>query len=243
MYAVDPRFAGQKAGLKEEMRFFLSQGKRNNRSDYNEILNIISESKGIPLDFEIRRPHVEAQTIGSGKNQIRSGQILHFGITPVEEKGRVIMGFVPDYPSDLQKFGLWSLRAIDSSQLRHVLIYIQNYRQEFHGNRLREDDFRTDRDCTDIRERCPYGQRSVFFGFLGLVSLQLGVFNLLPIPILDGGVIALLLIEGLIGRDLSLNQGEDRSGRLCFPDPPDGFRRIQRSVEDRRLQPALSLIR
>jgi regulator of sigma E protease len=44
----------------------------------------------------------------------------------------------------------------------------------------------------------------VFFGFLGLVSLQLGVFNLLPIPILDGGVIALLLIEGIIGRDLSL---------------------------------------
>jgi regulator of sigma E protease len=37
-----------------------------------------------------------------------------------------------------------------------------------------------------------------------LVSLQLGVFNLLPIPILDGGVIALLLIESVIGRDLSL---------------------------------------
>jgi regulator of sigma E protease len=36
------------------------------------------------------------------------------------------------------------------------------------------------------------------------VSLQLGVFNLLPIPILDGGVIALLAIESIIGRDLSL---------------------------------------
>jgi regulator of sigma E protease len=36
----------------------------------------------------------------------------------------------------------------------------------------------------------------------------LGVFNLLPIPILDGGVIALLLIEGLLRRDLSLNLKE-----------------------------------
>ena len=36
------------------------------------------------------------------------------------------------------------------------------------------------------------------------MSLNLGIFNLLPIPILDGGVIALLLIEGVIGRDLSL---------------------------------------
>ena len=41
-------------------------------------------------------------------------------------------------------------------------------------------------------------------GFMALVSLQLGIFNLFPIPILDGGVIALLAVEGLIGRDLSL---------------------------------------
>jgi len=37
-----------------------------------------------------------------------------------------------------------------------------------------------------------------------MISLQLGVFNLLPIPILDGGVIALLLIEGILRRDLSM---------------------------------------
>ena len=41
-------------------------------------------------------------------------------------------------------------------------------------------------------------------GFMALISLQLGIFNLFPIPILDGGVIALLAIEGLIGRDISL---------------------------------------
>jgi regulator of sigma E protease len=36
------------------------------------------------------------------------------------------------------------------------------------------------------------------------ISLNLGVFNLLPIPILDGGVILFLLIEGLMRRDISL---------------------------------------
>jgi len=36
------------------------------------------------------------------------------------------------------------------------------------------------------------------------ISLNLGIFNLLPIPILDGGVILLLLIEGLMQRDISL---------------------------------------
>jgi regulator of sigma E protease len=36
------------------------------------------------------------------------------------------------------------------------------------------------------------------------ISLNLGIFNLLPIPILDGGVIMLLLIEGVMRRDISL---------------------------------------
>jgi len=36
------------------------------------------------------------------------------------------------------------------------------------------------------------------------ISLQLGIFNLLPIPVLDGGVIMLLAVESLMRRDLSL---------------------------------------
>jgi regulator of sigma E protease len=41
-------------------------------------------------------------------------------------------------------------------------------------------------------------------GLTAGISLNLGIFNLLPIPILDGGVILLLLIEGLMRRDISL---------------------------------------
>jgi regulator of sigma E protease len=37
------------------------------------------------------------------------------------------------------------------------------------------------------------------------ISLNLGIFNLLPIPILDGGVILFLFLETLMGRDISLN--------------------------------------
>ena len=36
------------------------------------------------------------------------------------------------------------------------------------------------------------------FGMLGFLSLNLGIFNLLPIPVLDGGAIFLLLLEGLL---------------------------------------------
>ena len=37
-----------------------------------------------------------------------------------------------------------------------------------------------------------------------VISLNLGIFNLLPIPIMDGGVILLLFIEGLMRREISL---------------------------------------
>ena len=43
-----------------------------------------------------------------------------------------------------------------------------------------------------------------FVGLMAMVSLNLAIFNLLPIPILDGGVILLLLVEMIMGRDLSL---------------------------------------
>jgi len=49
------------------------------------------------------------------------------------------------------------------------------------------------------------------FGMLGFLSLNLGIFNLLPIPVLDGGAIFLLLLEGLlatIGLSLSMTVRE-----------------------------------
>jgi regulator of sigma E protease len=49
---------------------------------------------------------------------------------------------------------------------------------------------------------------SAFFLLMSMVSLNLAIFNLLPIPILDGGGIMLLLVEMLIRRDLSLQVKE-----------------------------------
>lgn len=49
---------------------------------------------------------------------------------------------------------------------------------------------------------------SAFFMLMSMVSLNLAIFNLLPIPILDGGTILLLLVEMTMQRDLSLNVKE-----------------------------------
>ncbi len=39
-----------------------------------------------------------------------------------------------------------------------------------------------------------------FLGFLAVISVSLGVLNLLPVPILDGGQLAFLAVESVIGR-------------------------------------------
>ncbi len=46
------------------------------------------------------------------------------------------------------------------------------------------------------------------FGLAAVISLNLGILNLLPFPILDGGLILLLIIEGVMQRDISINVKE-----------------------------------
>ena len=59
---------------------------------------------------------------------------------------------------------------------------------------------------------------SEFFQLMCMVSLNLAIFNLLPIPILDGGVIVMLLVEMLMQRDLSMNVKEAvfKVGFVCI---------------------------
>ena len=50
---------------------------------------------------------------------------------------------------------------------------------------------------------------------MAMISINLGIFNLLPIPILDGGMILFLLIESLIRRDIN-QQLKERVYQVAF---------------------------
>jgi len=47
-----------------------------------------------------------------------------------------------------------------------------------------------------------------FIALMGMLSLQLGILNLLPVPMLDGGQLAVVVIEGALRRDFSLRVKE-----------------------------------
>jgi regulator of sigma E protease len=42
-----------------------------------------------------------------------------------------------------------------------------------------------------------------FLGFMAIVSVSLGVLNLLPVPILDGGHLVYYIIEFILGKPVS----------------------------------------
>jgi regulator of sigma E protease len=44
--------------------------------------------------------------------------------------------------------------------------------------------------------------------FMAVISVNLAILNLLPVPILDGGMIIFLLIELVVGKPLSIRKRE-----------------------------------
>ncbi len=207
--AVDADSPARKAGLKEGDEILSVRKDGQVGRSYNDILNIISESKDVPLEFEIRRPAAlpKGADPQPAADRASRGQasLLRLSITPVETGGRVIIGFVPEIPTDLEKFGLGG--AVIQSVRRNFEMSSLTFKiigRIFKGSASVKTISGPIEIARISGNAARTGNARVFLGFLGLVSLQLGVFNLLPIPILDGGVIALLLIEGVIGRDISL---------------------------------------
>lgn len=49
---------------------------------------------------------------------------------------------------------------------------------------------------------------AALFSLMAMISLNLGLLNLMPIPVLDGGHIFIMAIEGLAGRDFSIRMKE-----------------------------------
>lgn len=158
---------------------------------FYESLETISSSQGESLLVEVRR----------------GDQIFERTITAAEIDGRWRIGTVVNLVR-VQKHGL--LKAIQKSLERNYRLTALTF------NVLgRIITGRTSvRTLSGPIEIARYSGRAASTGgiqllsFMAFVSLQLGILNLMPIPILDGGVIALLALEGLMRRDISINVKE-----------------------------------
>ena len=158
---------------------------------FDESAQLIRSSEGSPLRFEV----------------LRDNQVFETTLSAVQMEDRWRIGTAVEI-TQLEQYGF--LEALEHSLQRNVRLTLLTFHvvgRIFTG--------RTSlRAMSGPIEIARFSGMAAAMGlvpllnFMALVSLQLGIFNLMPIPILDGGVIALLAIEGLIRRDLSMRVKE-----------------------------------
>lgn len=139
---------------------------------------------------------------------LRKGQTLQFSITPREYNERGFLGISSQTLVVMKKYGIvesisrgvkrcWELTTMTFDMLRR-LVTLQASVKTVGGPIM----------IAQMSGEVARQGLSEMLNFMGLVSLSLGIFNLLPIPILDGGHIFLLFVEFLNRKPLSIHKRE-----------------------------------
>lgn len=146
---------------------------------------------------------------------LRNGQEHRVTVVPFDDRGRGRIGFARVPPVvPLVETRLGPGRALKES-LRQNLFYLwvtqEALRQILRGQRTVRETFAGPLRIAEVSGEAASQGVKELVRLMSYLSLSLGVFNLLPVPVLDGGVIFLLLIEwffGLAGRQMSVSLRE-----------------------------------
>jgi regulator of sigma E protease len=139
---------------------------------------------------------------------IRDGQPVEVQVTPVVQNGNRMIGIDIPPPTVMIKLGFAAAldRSIETNSDNAALIFQvlgKLFKREASLKQL-------DGPIGIVRVSGQMFEAGIgpLIQLVALISLNLGLLNLLPIPILDGGVMLLLVIESIMGRDLSLAMKE-----------------------------------
>jgi regulator of sigma E protease len=139
---------------------------------------------------------------------VRSGSVTTIDIVPQDDGGQGKIGIGLAFPSEIQRLTPIAAVRAGFEECRRMT------RETFRviGKLLtRKASIRQVSGPVDIArisgEAARSGLHSLIW-LMGLISLQLGIFNLLPIPILDGGHLTIIAFETTIRRDLSIRVKE-----------------------------------
>jgi regulator of sigma E protease len=180
----------QKAGLKKGDTFVSVNGKPVRSS--LRLLDLIAEAKGSPVDLVYAR----------------AGQEYHTTVAPVwsDYQGSKAWRIGAALESPVEIVKLPFREAVAESWRKNVQLAKLTY-QFIEGiieRRMSAKGLQGPIGIAQLSGQAAREGVEVYIELMAAVSLNLAVFNLLPIPILDGGVMLMLLIEMLLRRDLSL---------------------------------------
>ena len=134
----------------------------------------------------------------------RQGKTLTLHITPRLEGKVGKIGIMSGMKSEVRKYGLFSAAARSIKENMRLAFIIVNFIRDLIAGKASA---RQIGGPIEIANFSYAFFRMGFFAmmsFIAIISLQLGIINLFPIPVLDGGHILVLGLEGLFRRDFSL---------------------------------------
>lgn len=133
----------------------------------------------------------------------RNGEQKTLTITPRSEGGVGKIGIMQVPKSVKKKYGFFvSIGQSVKENVRLVTLVVDVIKKLFTGEA-------STRQLAGPIEIANFSYAALKLGFVALISwialfsLQLGIINLIPIPVLDGGQLFVLIIEGIIRRDLN----------------------------------------
>ena len=203
LQAVEPGMPAAKAGLQAGDEIVSING--SVIRFWPHITELLQENKGKELEIGYRRQGVEGTAKLIPVNETVQGD--------PEARWRMGVAFQSEMISRQLGFSEAMGQSLETNKKFAVLIF------EFVGKIFRSEmSVRTLEGPIGIARLSGQAARQglpELISLMAAISLNLGIFNLFPIPVLDGGVILLLLIEGLIRRDLSL-QVKERITQVGF---------------------------
>ena len=152
---------------------------------WHQFKDALRTSNGQPVDLKVQR----------------NGTVSDLRATPVLQDGEYRLGFAPDL-SIIVKTDSFATAIRYGWEYNWMWMRLTGvaFKQIFNGRRSARDavggPVKIAQETINTYDVAGW---SGTIKLMGMLSLNLGIFNLLPIPVLDGGVILLIIVEGLMG--------------------------------------------
>lgn len=159
-------------------------------TDYEKMIGLISKSANVPITF----------------NVLRDGKQISFKITPRPdpETGEGKVGISAAYPTRPAGFG--ETITLAGKAMKAMTISIFDGFKKLIMGQFKLDDLGGPVRTAQVTSQIAEQGITELTSWAALLSLYLGIFNLLPIPALDGSRLIFLGLEAVRGRPIDPNR-------------------------------------
>ncbi|MFC2169485.1 RIP metalloprotease RseP [Acidobacteriota bacterium] len=133
----------------------------------------------------------------------RAGQELILQVTPRLEGNIGKVGITQTPKSVLRKFGFFSAFVQSAKENIKLTFLVINFIKDLVTGEASAKQLGGPIEIANFSYAAFRMGFMMMLGWIALISLQLGIINLFPIPVLDGGQIFVLALEGIFRRDFN----------------------------------------